>query len=553
MFSDYMNELMYRLRPLRELRVFPANAADIEHNAAEAILQEAERALRRDTPMPTLNDTVLRPASAAEKLRAVLRSLMTMALATQLTGGDRYAEKAADLMYALMEKSVWSMPDGRVPGAYACCTDVMAADIAETLAWADYIMRRQVNVKYPGLSERVGSEIGYRLIDRLLNRDPDEAYLNRQDGFTVAVLSRMLTAVLLSDADPRSRWNTVRQILLLLDTSLRKALPDGGNEGGLEGWLREAVPLGDALEMLSIASNREIDFRNDERLRRMAEYPPDAHLDKGFFVNPDGQPVPYLPGSALFRFGQRCGAKALMSLGAYLNREFPDREETTATGRVLGLLNRRELLKEAARAPERPGALLRATQLAAAHGEGFACALHGGGFGRVRADAGDVLLTYNGRPILVDMGPEARQAETHSLPQVGAFSVQKGHGGACDLDARFEQAYAQLSLNLKNAYLKDAGILSWERTVMLSRFEKSVRIVEAFDFARPEEKVLFRMVTAEKPVPVPEGYLIGGLLMRCEGKLTSMVESMLGGYRMTFTTTEPRKSANFSFVFTPVQ
>lgn len=552
MFSQTMNELMYRLRPLREFRLFTSETADgIEPAAREAVCQSAERMLRTEAPLPTLNDIMLRPGSAAEKIRAALRSLNTLTLAAALTGTDRYTEKIADLSYALMEKSVWSEPDGKVPGSFICVTDVMAADIAETLAWTNYLMRRAFNTKYPGLSDRIETEISYRITERLLTHDEYETYLKTLDGYTVAVLSRVLPAVLISDSNDQRRWDAVRAILKLLDISLQRMQPDGASTQGLEGWLQESVPLMDAVQMLYLCTDQLIDHRTDTPLKLMAEYPVNAHMGKGFFANPDGSIEPYLPGSALFRFGFFCASKTLTALGAYLNREFPDREEITSTGRFFRLILYRDLMREAALAPERPGVRMPVTQLATARGEGFACALHGGSLTARRADAGDVLITYRGRPILTDLGAEAHSAEMHSLPIIGSFSVQKGHGGADDFDARFEQNYAQLSANLRKAYLRESGVISWERTVMLSRFEKSVRIVEAFDLAAPVDRICFRIITPIRPEPVGDSFILGPVAMRAEGPADVTIESLSTGYRITFCTTVPMKKGNFSFVFTP--
>jgi hypothetical protein len=87
------------------------------------------------------------------------------------------------------------------------------------------------------------------------------------------------------------------------------------------------------------------------------------------------------------------------------------------------------------------------------------------------------------------------QSAFHNLPTVNGRMQGAGRRFAArDCRYRFDDAFAELQLDIAPAYPKEAGITSWMRTIRLDRGE-SVTISDAFELEKESAAVLQSLMT----------------------------------------------------------
>lgn len=116
------------------------------------------------------------------------------------------------------------------------------------------------------------------------------------------------------------------------------------------------------------------------------------------------------------------------------------------------------------------------------------------------------------------------------------------------MEAEFEDAYTYLFANIASAFPENAGVTSWQRTIMLSPYEKRVRIVESYDLASPGESLILRYVTPVRPEKTPVGNIrIGNVIFSSETDLPVRITPLENAWALEINIETPGMRGTYAF------
>ena len=455
--------------------------------------------------------------------------------------------KMIDLIWAITEEATWAnAPDIAMVNAPE--EDDLSFETAALLAWVWQLSGKEIAKVSREVCLRAEDSVAMRILDPFTAQEIPE-WAQRRGGRTFSRLLSLLTAFLLLDTDDSRRWAGIRRCLTMADNLLAAIPADGVHPMGVEAWQKDAQALSDMARMLLIATDGKADFRTDKKFLRFLDYPVSAHMGNGAFANPDGQPNPDIDGETVFKIGEFVQNSALCRLGAAIGQHREYSGGASVTDKILTALIHKKYLAEPARFPLRKRVSLPIGMLISAYAGGFQATVTGGSRAVGHPDAGNLYLTHMGEPVFFDLGTKMHTARCHSVPSVNGISPVKGFGGAKDLEARFEDAFTYLLVNLAPAFPKEAGVQSWQRTVMLSPHETRVRIIEAYELSAPAEEIRMRFVTPVRPERNTENSLrIGKAVFSWEVGLNAEIEKLENGFVIEIVSKKCAARGNFAFV-----
>ncbi len=543
MFVEHLDRLRTHLRPAGDLqRAFSQVWPQLSAPCRDELTRDAERYIRQPIPMWTACSML--KSGAQEYVQAYrLRRKMLSAFVLSACANDtaRYDERIFDLAWAICEETAWANPPGRAlvnDNPY----DAQFAETAQLLAWTCCLAYKPIARVSDALDARIRQEITRRVCEPVIRN----MELPTTD---IAVLAPLTVAVLLSERDAPKRWGALRKLLLWLEESTGHL-----RAPAIGVWQRDAAQLMDALTIACFATGNEVDLRR--MLRPLAEIPLYANLGGGYWLNPGERDMrDGVSGAALYRFGRGCGADALRALGAQICRLEVSRAgaaNASITERMLSTLYEPDMAREAIRPGTPPSGRVRGAGFAVARSDVFCVAVHEGDPDGAHRDAGDCLLFYRNRPILCDLGAGFAETGQHNLPLIGLEGQRPG-GKAAELEFEEQGDDLLISLDLSSAYPAQMEMESYQRTVVLSRRAREVRMVEVFSFARARQEVRFHFITPEKPVMQPQMAILGGVLLEWERSLIASAEPLgEGAWRILLSLPKPVRNGNATFTFRPV-
>jgi hypothetical protein len=153
-------------------------------------------------------------------------------------------------------------------------------------------------------------------------------------------------------------------------------------------------------------------------------------------------------------------------------------------------------------------------------------------------DVGNVVVYYNGNPVLIDTGageytkqtfsPQRyelwfMQSNYHNLPAFGGVAERQG-GAFASSDEVYDEVSGGVKMQLKGAYTPNAGLLSFTRETVLDG-NAVIHITDDVELTE-EKEVDFRYMTCAKPELIEEGKiaLAEGRTMTYDTALTCEIE-----------------------------
>ena len=568
MISLKQDALLLSLKPFEALRLIPeardrAAWSSVEPAWASRAAARAAQALAYVPPAARASDypRFLREGGGPwlEAWIGARERLKALALGACVQGGGAFVQGAADQLYALCEISDWALrqPQPDYPDFTHSAIDVDACETGALLAVTAKLLGEELDALSPRIAARVRRALDRRLMEPLINHDPQVWLLAPEDAPRAA--AALMSVALMVERDDRRRWLALRRILKLLEGYLRDRPADGGFHSGLEAHLAQAMAVNDCFSMLSVASGGEVELRDEPLFVAMAESFVSAHIAGNLFLNPGGSMAPRLSPDLLFRLGESARVGALCGLAAWLRRGLQEEAAPSFTQptepllqQVMNALGRGDLLKQAARCPRLEWMELAQSGLLAGRMDGFYAALTG----PAGQAAGDIALFYRDQPVVA------------SLPQAPSTPLVNGHDqqdspGAQDVSHSGGPGWRMLSMNLACAYPPAAQLVSWQRTWMLAPSEGGLRLMDVFDLDAPGQAA-FRFMTPHMPRVQSGGALLaeGRVWMGFDPSLTAQVDWVsvppsqrhLWGeraFRLTLTTPPGMPGGNYGFLFRP--
>jgi len=543
-------ELGKILMPLTQWRPFPKAS---ERQAWKSIPENIRRTYINlgneylDKPVPSLPATLyleyqrIGNRSNYQNIWYERRKMLhCLVLAECMEGRQRFLDSIANVIWAICEESSWTWPahigaqkEGvDLPDTTEPIVALFSAQTANSLAWTDYLLKRELDTVSKQLCQRIEREIDSRILTPYLqrnnfgwmgfNRRPDGRGPNNWNPW---INSNVLTAAMLIEKDQGRRVELAYKVLRCLDNFLAPYPSDGSCDEGPSYWGHAGASLFGNLELMYSVTNGRFDVYDEPIIKEIARFIYRVHIADDYFVNIgdcDGRFDIYR--DLVFRYGKRINDTDMQSLAVYNSNE----EELAGTnkaarslGRMLySIFNASELMSAKKSSPPFLGDVWLGDQdmqmMVARDKDGslqglyVACWAGHNGQSHNHNDVGNFIIYADGRPFIIDIGkPEytrqtfssgryklkAMQSAYHNLPTINGVMQREGRRYAAE-NVEYEKAkgFAQMKMNIAPAYPNEAGINSWLRTVRLNR-SKNLQVVDSFDLKEKSKDIVQNLIT----------------------------------------------------------
>lgn len=542
--SELQSSLITSLRPRQEMSPVPACSdragwSAVRSATRAALIEQAETALNVPHAVITASD-ILRltthgdASGFTEKYVSRRRDLKALALGEACEGKGRFLGGMIDLCFMICEETAWTLPQNmretsgkeqELPDPERCQLDAGAARTGALLATVLYMFREKLLEISPLLVIRLEREITLRLSDPFLqNRELDGGAENGLPVSKMLMLRECLTALLLTEREERCRWTGVKKAFSLLIEALDTLPEDGDLPGGLAAFPDDTGAALECLELINDACGGMLPTDRLDCLQRIGDLIVGSHIAGDYFAASGAQPARIrLDSSLLQRCGQLLDSDAMLTMGAYMLTTGDVHEERTLLNEARAVLGESRLLS----CDPRPGMpldyLLPSREMLCMRSRGgtsdglFACIEGGRNTPGSHADAGNILLYMDGRPVLCDVGELAlvralppsetetlweTQSQYHNLPVINGCSQRMGDTfGADDFLAQTGVESSAAVADIAHAYPPAAGVVSWRRTVQLTRGEQpEFYLWEIAELSAPKNRVEFNFITCGIPL-----------------------------------------------------
>ncbi|MBV8251263.1 MAG: heparinase II/III family protein [Chitinophaga sp.] len=516
-------ELRTRLIPRDRWEPFPARSnrqvwTNVDTALAAKTIRLAESYLHYEWPgIPaTTSLLIVRTGNRrdyqeiANKKRDVLATLM---MAEVYEDKGRFTDDIVNGIWSVCEESFWGasahLPRTKeingLPDAANPFVELFSAETAELLGWVDYFMGDKLDAVSPQIRKRIYDETNRRIFVPLMTKHHgwmgSSGSGRRPNNWNPWISSNWLCSVLLLEHDEAKRAATVSKILGTLDQFLNPYPQDGGCDEGPGYWSGAAASLYDNICLLNLATANAFQYvLADEKVKHMAQFIYKAQISEDYFIDfADADPRPGMNGALIYRFGKDVKDPDMMRFGAYYVRtEHNPWKGTYMYYRNLFSLFMQDEFKRAEKSLPLPANNWwpdLEVMIARDKGgvtKGFYVAAKGGNNDESHNhnDVGNFIVYYDGLPVLIDVGRGTYTARTfsdkrydiwfncsdyHNLPTVNGYTQRPGPAfKATNVSSTNNAGASTMQLNIAEAYPKEAGISSWNRTVQLKRNQKAV-------------------------------------------------------------------------------
>lgn len=481
----------------------------------------------------------------------------TLALAECAEGKGRFLRQLMDGLWLICEETSWVIPAhernaSRARGPLPSRDipdqgiDLFAAETGALLAWVGFLLGDELDDRCPAVLGRIEVEVRERIIYQFLDRtdqwwmglEPSgHDYLN---NWTPWCVSNCLSALFLVEKDDTRRYEGIRKAVGCLERYLDQQPEDGGCDEGPGYWIAAAGALCDCLDLFRLASGGELDAFGRPLVREMARFLRRVHIDGEWFVNfGDGGARLKPPPALLHHFGDLVDDDELKNLGlSFLSestappaRWYPVFRQLTLLFSFAEMRAAKEGRKSGSSHPPERSAYdtrtrsgdvtwLPDSEVFVCRSDGLFLAAKGAhnGESHNHNDVGQFVIFSDGEPFIIDAGVGeytrktfsderydiwTMQSAYHNLPRIVGYDQQPGkafRASECRVDT--DDTTIGFSLELKNAYPEDAGILQWQRSVVCHADDGNggkVVLRERYELAHAGTGVVLFLMTPWEP------------------------------------------------------
>ena len=461
------------------------------------------------------------------------RTLCDLTIAECVEGKGRFMDDIANGIWAICEESSWVIPAhinrqkaGKgLPDTAEPVVDLFAAETSALLSWVLYLLSEKLDGVSPLIVPRVEREIHTRILTPLFNRK-DFGWMgfdgSRVNNWNPWIVSNWLATALVVEKDEGRRLKHVVKAMQTVDNFIDPYPADGGCDEGPGYWGRAGASLYDCLEWFHSATGGAVDVYAEPLVQNIGKFIYRVQISGRYFINfADAPPMVSPSPGVCYGYGKRINDPDMQALGAWSATEqnIKERGVGDSIGRQLPTLFMLDELLTANPAPPLPrDVFLDHIQVFVARDkkastDGFFVAAKGGhnAESHNHNDVGHVVLSLDGKPILVDAGVETYTAKTfsserytiwtmqsayHALPTVNGVQQSPGKTfAASNVSHQANDTSATLRLDIAGAYPKEAGIASYMRTVTLTR-GKDVSIADTYQLSAPAKSLTMNLLTA---------------------------------------------------------
>lgn len=434
--------------------------------------------------------------------------LLNLVMGELLENKGRYIPDIVNGIWSICEESWWGIPahyEKQLPDMSLSQTvDLFSAETASMMSSIQYLFRDKLDQISPLLNKRISEEVDRRMIKPAL----EESYwwMTAPMNWNPWICSNWMTSLLLSDVSREIKVKSLAKILQSVDLFYQSYPSDGGCDEGPAYWGRAAASLFDCLNILSVATDKKIDLSQDTKFREMGRFVCKTYISDNRYVNFADAPSQITPDVAsVYLYGTYVNDRSMKNLAALNARKIvdngcrfaePGRESLYGFCRYINLLSSIDkILAEPVAEPLERDNYLPVLQVLVSRSsggttDGWMIAAKGGHNeeSHNHNDVGNFIVYDDGKPLIIDIGPEIYKANTftdrryevwttqsgyHNVPVINGVEQKNGRTfQAKDANSSITNKKALFSLDLSAAYPENAGVNYWKRTITLNRAQK---------------------------------------------------------------------------------
>ena len=457
------------------------------------------------------------------------RILATFLLAEISENKGRFVDHIINGTWAICEESWWGSVahSGGLTDVTKPNVELFSAETAALLSWVDYFMGDKFDAISPHLRKRIRHEVNFRMLEPCLNSEFN--WMKGKNNWNPWICSNWINCALLLEKDNDRRADMIAKALKSLDIYLNNFHQDGGCDEGPNYWGHGVGALYDCIALLNLATNDSFRYIFDnERFRKMGQFIYRTQIGENYIINfADARPKINISASMVYRFGKDIKDQDMMDFGAYYRgmRYLAGIYMIQLSHYFFELFIWDEYQNATQRLPLPKDAWYSDLQIMIARDQegstsGFSLAAKGGtnGESHNHNDVGSFMVFYDGQPLLIDPGKGSytkryfgkdrynlwmMRSDFHNTPTING--VVQGAGGkyrASDVSYKAEKSAVAFSLDIAGAYLPEAGVNSWKRTLTLTR-GKGVQVKDASDLKKAESAVQHLMTCYPAEITIP--------------------------------------------------
>jgi len=578
--------------PVKWYEPFPKQGSDawkkINSDVTAMWTEAAEKYLDYQWP-PITAEMYLAPKRTGklnahwDRYRELRSALGTLVVAEYLEGKGRFLDQVINGIITTCQETSWIQGLGmsrhgyEIPDGSNHEVDLCTSETAAILSWSVYLLGDAIENVSKRVRPRVRSCVYERIIKTYLDRD-DYWWMgfvdDRANNWNPWCNLNVIMCTLLTEDDPDVITRVIYKVFRSLDAYVEKYSDDGCCDEGPMYWGAAGGGLFLCLEMLYEASGGMIDVYDNEKLRLIGQYITKVFIDGEYYVSyADGDAFVHI-GSTVYRFGKAIGDEGMMKLGATARMSKPAVFDWFKPYQILRDAIRDDITPESYEPPASgtgyyplqswldKTCVMNARETEGSP-EGFFLSAKAGNNveSHNHNDIGNFIVYFNGKPLFVDIGTEEYSVKTfsperyeiwyirsdyHNCPQVSGVDQHEGRDYfAEDVICIQNDDESRLSMELKNAYPKEAGILNWKREIALVRKSENenetskivIKDEYSLDDVRPVNSYL---VTPVKPEVSDDKD--GGLKFIIDGEIIKLDFTSKGSYKIMVEETPPLES-----------
>lgn len=435
-------------------------------------------------------------------LNANIAALKKLVLAELAEGQGRFVDQIANGVWQACEMTTWALSAHMyaqkertsLPSHKENIIDLTVGDFGSFLAWTYYFLHDEIAGVQPLISKRLRENLQTRILD---------PYMNRSDFWWQALNAKpnamvnnwnpwcnfnVLTCFLLLEEDKHRLAEAVYRSMHSVDGFINYNNEDGACEEGPSYWGHAAGKLYDYLQILSYATDGKISLFDQAIIKNLGEYIANSYIGNSWVVNfADASAKGGGDADLIFRYGKAVNSQTMKSFGAYLYQR--DKKTSPSKGRDMfrtlesfyyidELKQENPALAQASHVwyPETEVCYMR-------NNAGFFFAGKGGynNESHNHNDVGSFLLFFDESPVFIDAGVGTYTRQTFSSERYSIWTMQSNYHNLPMINGKaqkfgrqyrsknvaFNAKKNQFSLDISDAYPKDAKVDSWQRSYTL--------------------------------------------------------------------------------------
>ncbi|MBE5947426.1 MAG: heparinase [Lachnospiraceae bacterium] len=473
-------------------------------------------------------------------------ALNSLIIAECIEYKGRFLDDIINGIFSICEESAWQLPPHNsypgmrgnqlLPDVTTPVLDLFACETGALLATAYYLLGEAFDEVHPFINKRILHEIGTRIITPYLNKhfwwmgNGKDKMCN----WTIWCTQNVLITAFLSTQSDDIRRAILKKACASIDDFLKDYGEDGCCDEGAQYYRHAGLCLFNAVEIINTVTDGAVAHIYDNaKIRNMALYIRNVHVDDIYYVNfADCSPVAGRAGVREFLFGKRIGSPSMMN---FASADFKAADELLLSNEinlfyhVQNAFTVAEMLEyKPMPSAETSDIFYESVGVLISHDDNLFLAVKAGNNAdnHNHNDTGSFTVYKNGKPFLIDVGVGTYTAKTfspqryelwpmqsayHNLPTINGVMQKDGRDFcASDVEYKFADSSAHISMDIAKAYPKEAGISFYKRSVDFKKGE-AITITDNFKFEASSGKVVLSLMTYEKPV-VSDGNIKVGTL-----------------------------------------